>query len=900
MFQGIFLQVGKPCPRVTEYCSNKRKVRTWLAELTGLPLDDVKRYLNSMHACPEYVWPVHASLEALDWVEGLRLEIRQAYSILEAFSPVFLELLQQAKQRKEKNARGSAVSMFREIQERRCLEALTQYLDLTGSSVCGLIHDAVLLRPGDEECETEQLGREASSFASQRVGYPVSFAIERAWNNKPLPPPKRIEYFPDVTIYEHDRRLRPIVFSENEDVRCLVVNAPMNMGKTFAVREFIASHPHARFLVISTKIVHAFTTRGVLALGEEVAPRIVMYLENTPAELRDPSAGKVVIVQVESLHKLLELFADGQSSLRAFDYVICDEARSLMSQVVSEQTHRRHLQQNQVVLERLCLNARCILLDADCEWDGALSKFCLSDKGGLWQEHELEVHRYTFQTLPRTAKITFDRNKFQAGLQRALESAKAHRERTGESRPVVLNCMCKASLNTFVCRLFPEQTGLPGFGDNCVYSFTGDSNEGVDAFNDINNFIRTRAVDLIAHSPKITVGCSIEVPVTAVFCDATKKGCVVRDWGQGCGRSRVIDGDCLHVLMGKPRVGASYCDDELAEDIDKRLREREDRRLKELEFFYPEFDFVNAEEQDGPPVLHFKSSARAPEWVVNCITSSIIEKDRTTRNQPREVLRFFQFKGWPTEFVDILPDTPSGFFPVRPPVEKKLDQAATKRKAEIQSVRWQTAHERKRKLPYEQIMKAAVTDVDKWDKETAILHQYFPESRDVLTAAHGKWFSAHRAALFHSRTLTMGPEDIAHLDLTNMLFAFRKKRLMNATKIVESLEALDKLLAIVGVTKAQFVKADGKLELSRDLVQARLQVKDVRKLTNMIFGVLWSRRSDRMPGSGLALVRRVFKHYGRVLATKDRNTFTVLLDPDFAFLIERYVPRKIRVDAATE
>lgn len=790
------------------------------------------------------------------------------------------------------------------------VDALTEYLELQGLSPCGLIHDALLFSgPGLSDLDFD-IQREAASYVSQRVGYPVRFAIKAIHTDAPLPPPREVPSFPDVTVYEHEPRLHPIRFWFREDVRCFVIAAPLNMGKTHAVVEFIAANPRARFLVISTKILHAITSRGALAAHPEVAERLVLYLDGDRDALRDPSAGRVVIVQNESLHKLLESHGD-LSTLQGFDYVICDETRSLVRQMVSEPTHRGFLQKNLVLLQSLCLSARCVFLCADVFWDRAVAKFCLQDLGGLWPEDQIEVHKYTLQTLPRTAKITFDKKRFQRGLRAALDSARAHREATGQSRPVLLNCMCKARLERLLHWLFPDRTADSKLGDHCAYWFTGDSNDGLDIFDDINAWIRENAVDLIAHSPKLTVGASINEPVTAVFCDAKGQGCVVRDWGQGCGRARNVDGLCLHVLMAEPVEGGAYSEQELEEDIEERLEKREQDLLLNLEKFYPGFEFV---EQKADGQLEFKSKHAAPQWVRSAFVSSFAEQDRTRRNQTRELLRLFQFRGWPCEYVDLEHQVSSGFFLAeeqkdeprkvkakRRREEQEADSQAVKRQEGTVKAKWARAHAKKQKLKYKQIVKDAEScKGDRYDKETAVCFQHFPETYQTdLKPEHVEWYSKHRAALFHARTLKMTKEEIENKDLTDMLFAFRNKTLLTSGSVQVCLEALDKLLFILKIPRDKFVDPDADFKIDKAELVRRAEDPAVRELCMKILGIVWAHKDKRREGSGLALIKRVFAHYGRLLFVPDwrqkANEMIIALDANFAFLYDIHKPQNTTV-----
>lgn len=260
VFQAVCLEARVPCPRITEYFNNKKAIRTWLSAETGLHIDDVKAHVSAMHACPGYVWPEPRPPATFQWIEGLRAEIKQVYALMRRYSPVFSSLVAEAKKHNPRNAEGAAMSMFREIQERRMLEVVSEFLGFRGFPVCGLIHDALLFSVSDDEKDLEK--GELESYASQRLGFPVKFSLEYVRTNAPFEPPRERETFPHFTVFD-DRRLHPIDFDVDAGIRCLVISAGMNMGKTWCVAKFLASLPrHMTALIVSTRILHAIATKS--------------------------------------------------------------------------------------------------------------------------------------------------------------------------------------------------------------------------------------------------------------------------------------------------------------------------------------------------------------------------------------------------------------------------------------------------------------------------------------------------------------------------------------------------------------------------------------------------------------------------------------------------------------
>lgn len=900
VFQAIFLEKGLPSQYVSEYFNDKARIRAWLAQETALPVKEVKKHLNAMHASRSYKWPCSLTLAANAWIEGLRAEISRAYEILAASSPIYLDLVQEAKKHKEQNAAGAAVSMYREVQERRILDVVSDYLQTRGYPVCGLIHDALLFSAPDLTDQFSQLKLDIEQHVAAALRFPVKFAIEQVRNDHPLPPPPEPETFPDCTIF-NDERLQPIWFDYG--IRCLAIGAGMNIGKTTEVGRFLLSVPDAKVLIISSRILHAISTKSsFLQNHPALAARLRCYLDKDLSwpEFRNPSEGQINILQNESLHKLLEHYErDGTTFKRLvkYDIIVIDEVRSLLKQTTIEKTHRGNLKANQTLLESLCKKAHCVLLDADLFLDRTVAKFCLARMGGLWKDDEIEVHRYTHQALPRTVLITQQHESFEHALKQAVDAARLYRQTHGRSRPVILNCRCKKNLRTLVAGLFPKPEGAPPpvHGQDNAFVFTGDDNEGIEAFHDINKFVRETPVDLIAHSPKLTCGASLEEPVTAAFCDATGDGCVIRDFSQGCGRARNVDGEFLHMLIPAFRKVEHLDEKAREEEILQLLTDRRTMFAEHLAKFYP--DLVEAKDESDDEHIAFESQV-LPTWVENNIACNLHEEHRTRHDPAMEVLRLIQFRKWGRVFVDIEAERFGFFAPREAPTKKrKREQTPSAQVKHEEQERWKVAFDEVKALPAGPLIERLRNkQIPVWEQACALLFHTFAAHAQELEVAHAQWYWKHRAVLFHARTLCLSPDEIARLDLDNLLFAFRKKNLATAHSVTESLDALKKALASVKVSLEAFIAADGTCKIPSHQVEQAGDVLAVAwATTERIHGCT---QRSRARVSALALLRRLCTRYGRSLDTVDaerKNTvqsYTITLDPLFRFLWDRVAPRE--------
>jgi hypothetical protein len=201
--------------------------------------------------------------------------------------------------------------------------------------------------------------------------------------------------------------------------------------------------------------------------------------------------------------------------------------------------------------------------------------------------------------------------------------------------------------------------------------------------------------------------------------------------------------------------------------------------------------------------------------------------------------------------------------------------------------RWKQAHTKLQQLTDEELLMADVED-DLFDRGAVALLKQFPARRAELTAEHAQWYCKHRAALFHGYTLTISTDEIRRLNLENMAFAFRARAPITSESIETCLSYLKRLLEALNIPWEKFVSPDDSYRVDKDDFLGRTKDGSVSETCFDIFEIVWSHKNTRRAGSAMALVRRVFSHFGRRMWVPDRqkqaNRMQVSLDPTYEFL----------------
>jgi hypothetical protein len=322
-----------------------------------------------------------------------------------------------------------------------------------------------------------------------------------------------------------EKHVRPYLF----DTRILMVKSGMNTGKTFALKTLIQSlPPDTRLVVVSTRIAFANTTLGNLAeYGFDIYnKKNIGPLAWTPR----------IVIQYESLHRLTDT-----GKFTAYDYVILDEAESLMNNITSK-TNGRNLDANSKVFCMLITSpkSRIIALDADLS-DRTAN--CLKKLAG---SENITLHINTFKALDRTLVIHRKKNKWLELLKRDLLAGKR-----------LMIAVTSRSLAVNYIRPFLEKHGIlfkeyfNTSTDSCMLDFQNLPEEW-------------QKYQAIVFTPRVTVGAdfAVEGYFDRIYAYGTFRSCVPRTLLQMCGRCRYPKDITIHMcIQGGEQAELSTIDD---------------------------------------------------------------------------------------------------------------------------------------------------------------------------------------------------------------------------------------------------------------------------------------------------------------------------------------------------
>lgn len=314
-----------------------------------------------------------------------------------------------------------------------------------------------------------------------------------------------------------------------------VLKAPMGSGKTHQLLAYIDKlvrtiamrraartvdrHAKLRILVVSCRVAFSY---GQLHLLEKHG--FVHYSE------RNYTADRM-IVQWESLHTL-------QRQGAVFDYVIVDEMRACIAQMVCTTTNGRWLRTNIKYFRRVCHAARSVvIMCADIDVDNAVP--ALTRYIG---PSDTVIVRYSHCKLARTLCVSYAPHSSE-WESRVVTSCASGR--------VAMLCRTRAAADTVSRMLI--RAGVPD-GDMLMISGSTADTAVNDSFHDFNATVTRHRI--IIFTSKITVGTDITVRFDKVFVHAdVAGGCSPRDMLQMIGRFRDLSDPTIDLLW----TGQSVC-----------------------------------------------------------------------------------------------------------------------------------------------------------------------------------------------------------------------------------------------------------------------------------------------------------------------------------------------------
>ena len=303
-----------------------------------------------------------------------------------------------------------------------------------------------------------------------------------------------------------------------------VVNAEMNMGKSFQMKSFVksvlATPPQAdvkRVCIITSRIQLIHTLKGLL---QKEGIKVGLYGEDYDAE--------VLICQYESLHLIRH----------GYQAIIIDEVRQLACNIASLKTNHKHLEENAAMLKLLLKHStNTVLLDAYCEVDHCINEILT----GIVKPDEIHVERYP----PRNMQRSLLQMNNEDWLQSLTDDVKAG---------LKIGIPCRSKNKAIVIETHLKELGL--MQDKHYKIYTSDSPDAAMLdFQNINDAWCN--VQVVLFSSKVLVGADCTLPFDKVYLHADSKGgASAREMRQMQGRFRVLRDTTIRYCI--PNLNSSF------------------------------------------------------------------------------------------------------------------------------------------------------------------------------------------------------------------------------------------------------------------------------------------------------------------------------------------------------
>ncbi|MCK9607570.1 MAG: hypothetical protein M0R33_14105 [Methylomonas sp.] len=382
----------------------------------------------------------------------------------------------------------------------------------------------------DETAKASQSSREAlepAASSAEPRALRGSSAEPRALRASSLIPEVSaiLRDFPGIKLVEYSQSTMKAFTDATTELpnwRTLLVRAPMKIGKTKALKEFVSALPSyeaasaSREPSASQKILLVSFRRTFSATSKAAFPDFTLY-SDIPTEL--PLALDKMIVQVESLHRI------SPKDLEFVDMVILDEAESIIEQFAAGLSSKPAI--SFAVFEWLLRNAKHII---------AMDAFLSERTVGVIQR----IRGIANANLPDTILIN---NAFQNATEdthyftddrgvwlHRLNAALAAGER------VVIptnNASFARKVETYLGTYFPDKKIL-------LYSAETSQSRRKEHFSDVAKYWDT--CDVLIYTPTLTAGVSFEKVkhFSQIFTYFTDNSCTAQTCIQMMGRIRSV------------------------------------------------------------------------------------------------------------------------------------------------------------------------------------------------------------------------------------------------------------------------------------------------------------------------------------------------------------------------
>lgn len=439
-----------------------------------------------------------------------------------------------------KTENGSYITRIKDDIQSKILLSMVDYIGI--DHIGALINDGLLSRKKVDLYKLEQHVKNMTDFtirlAEKSMKPDISLLPQRSytgidWGEITVmnhTTDDMVEY-KNSTTGEVKYSIQPIEFKKN--IQCLLIDSNMGSGKTHQNQMYIQKLRHTlgrppRIIIVSCRRLQA---QDILSSYREILPDILHYEE--VEKYRELHEAKSLIIQYESLWKL-------KGAPLHYDLFIFDECRQVLSQSTSVSTNASNIINSFDVMETLLgriNNMKCILLDADLQFDGMIRDIVKHS----FKQNEVELHRYHYQPLKRQFCYVQNNDVLLNDIIQLME------EKGEETKQIAFLCFRSKTQLLFVLdklkQLF-DWANCIGIYDDCRCS-------DIECVKNIDKFLLDNNVHVFAITSKITVGLDIQVPFERIFGFAQESmGCTALNFTQGLARVRNVKNTEILMSVG--------------------------------------------------------------------------------------------------------------------------------------------------------------------------------------------------------------------------------------------------------------------------------------------------------------------------------------------------------------
>jgi hypothetical protein len=526
----VFERNNIPCPNIQDYLANRED----FLDLISPDRQTAKKTIDSVFNGGFRKKTDHSQIESLfDEFESVTAEFywkRERFPQYKHIEPVIDKPTL-------KGRIASYVSLVKDFHQAEILQSMIECI--VPENVSTLINDGVLVRNAVDLSLVEKHVLDKNDFKIVLKQKP----FERSQELLPSRTETGINWgqipcfnhsLADMATYTdiHDvvkHSMNPISFKPG--VKCLMYNCHMGGGKTYAVKAYtdelrIELGREPEVIIITARCLQAKENMIGYRLH---LPGVVHYKDvRTTEELHDATS---LICQYESLHKL-------KGRDKPYDLFIFDECRQVASQTCSVTTNGSNLMGSFEVLRALLegMSDRCILLDADIEFDGMIRDLV---KATL-KPSQVEMHRYVdYQPLARNVLILDS----QADLITEMDEFI-----TLQKQDVRVFCTFrqKSVLQTVATRLQSKfkKLKLLCIFDDCPVA-------DLECVKDIDAYLREHDINIMMITSKITVGLDIQTLFDRIYAFSEGfLGCTAMNTSQMIARVRCVSDRTVRMCVG--------------------------------------------------------------------------------------------------------------------------------------------------------------------------------------------------------------------------------------------------------------------------------------------------------------------------------------------------------------